>query len=760
VLKVSFNKLVLIINTERFVDPNMLFNYKNPDAISRALSYLTVIAGFFSLAAADAFSLPEAFLISGLFLTGWLIEETRWQLSERFGTILIILAIPLFYLGWKMQLFGYSNSGLIVVGILSRLILVLTIIKILQKKTDRDWIFLYLMSFFQVLLAAGLSISALYLASFIFYLFVSVCAIIAFEIRKTSKTISDKTGKKTSSELIAERGDSRKVFAKKLPLTATALIVLIFLLALPMFFLLPRVGGAGLGGNQNSVTTSTGFSDSVNLGEIGKIQQNDQIVMRVRLETANPNLNFIRWRGVALDTFDNRSWKKSRFINKESFDKSGRDYIQINYATSRDNLATQTFYLEPIDTSVLFALPRAVIVQGNFPVVYKDTEDGISFQANNSERISYQVVSDTTGPNPQNLRRDNESYKPELQRYLQLPNTMDSRISQLAKQVTENSSNRYDKAKALEIYLQNNFGYTLDLKATGDEPVADFLFNIREGHCEYFATAMAVMLRTQGIATRVVNGFQQGEYNETAGVYVVKQRNAHSWVEVYFPGENAWVPFDPTPFAGQTLESNASTGILGKFNNYVEALETFWIQYFVAYDNQGQRSLFRSVKNGLVDYQAKTSTWLKDVQSELSEWWKEARGDKGFETSAKAIGYGIAYFIAAGLGAVLLVFLYRKIIKLKIWQNLFFWIKQKNEATVIEFYERMQTVLASKGFRREPHQTPLEFAYTIQMPEAVSLTEKYNRVRFGEKNLSNDEAKEIESWLENLENNSGERAKI
>ncbi len=62
---------------------------------------------------------------------------------------------------------------------------------------------------------------------------------------------------------------------------------------------------------------------------------------------------------------------------------------------------------------------------------------------------------------------------------------------------------------------------------------------------------MAVMLRTEGIATRIVNGFSEGEYNETADVWVVKQRNAHSWVEVYFPGENAWVPFDPTPFSGQ-----------------------------------------------------------------------------------------------------------------------------------------------------------------------------------------------------------------
>ena len=87
------------------------------------------------------------------------------------------------------------------------------------------------------------------------------------------------------------------------------------------------------------------------------------------------------------------------------------------------------------------------------------------------------------------------------------------RISQFAAQVTGKSNNRYDKAKAVEKYLQTQFGYTLEMKAGGDQPLADFLFNVREGHCEYFASAMAIMLRTQGIATRIVNGFQQGEYN-------------------------------------------------------------------------------------------------------------------------------------------------------------------------------------------------------------------------------------------------------
>src|SRR5439155_691788 len=154
-------------------------------------------------------------------------------------------------------------------------------------------------------------------------------------------------------------------------------------------------------------------------------------------------------------------------------------------------------------------------------------------------RISYTVSSDISSAPVDRLKADNRPYPADFQNYLQLPDDYDRRIFNLASSVTQQVAGRYDKAKTIESYLQNNFGYTLERKASGAEPLADFLFNVREGHCEYFATAMAVMLRTQGIATRVVNGFHGGDYNDTADLTIVHQYNAHSWVEVYFPKENA-----------------------------------------------------------------------------------------------------------------------------------------------------------------------------------------------------------------------------
>lgn len=718
----------------------------------RIISYLSVFCGFLSLWISGTFGVVITAAFLAVMVAAWFLEDSRWQISERLGTVLIVLALPVFFIGWRYQFVDMATNGTMLAGVLGRLILALAAIKLLQKKSDRDWIFLYLMAFFEVLLAAGLSISALYLGSFLLYLLVTVCAVIAFEIRKTATTVRQKA---SSAEHIVRLDNSaqlNRVSIGRLPFTAIILILMIGLVAVPMFFTLPRVGGAGLGGGQNR-TPSTGFSSSVKLGDIGRIQQNDQVVMRVRLE--DPGATNLYWRGIALDKFDNQSWTRTATDFKERFVKGDREFIQVDMASGKNNLLLQTVFLEPIDTPVLFALSRPVSIQGGFDYLEKDNYGAISFRRSEFERISYKVWSDRTVPPLDELKADTAVYSAETSGiYLQLPARIDPRIAATAAEVTRNAGNRYDKARAIEGYLQNNFGYTLDLKAGGDEPLADFLFNVKEGHCEYFATAMAVMLRTQGIATRVVNGFQQGDYNETAGIYVVKNKNAHSWVEVYFPGENAWVQFDPTPFSGQGTVGS-TVGFVGQFNKYIEALETFWIEYFVAYDDQGQKSLLRSVRNGFVDFQAKSSTWLDSAQAILADWWKEVRGDRGLQTSLVAIAYGAGYMIAALSGILLLIWLYGRIIRLRFWKTLFAWLRRKNERAIVEFYERMQKILASRGLRRASHQTPLEFAFELGMPEAVKITEKYNRVRFGEKSLSRDESREIEDWLKELENDKG-----
>jgi len=715
------------------------------EKLFKSLSYTAVFCGFLSMWVSGTIGIAGTALFVGVMVAAWFLEGSRWQISERLGTVLVVAALPIYYAAWRTGLFQFADSGALVAGVLGRLILSLSAIKMLQRKSDRDWIFLYLMAFFEVLLAAGLSISALYFGSFVLYIFVMVCTIIVFEIRKTGLATHKSTAPPGLTQTVI---DPPALPIRKLPGAAFALIFFIVALAVPLFFLLPRVGGAGIGGGQDNVKAQSGFSDSVNLGNVGIIQQNDNVVMRVRVDGDGGRSSGYKWRGIALDTFDNKSWSRTKAAAKEPHVKSDRDIIQLDYASGRESLTVQTIYLEPLDAPILFALPRTVGVQGNFPVLFRDKHDAISF-SRVGERISYKVLSDRSLPSPTELRGDRADYRQDIYNYLQLPNDIDSRIADLAEQVTANSRNRLDAASGVESYLQNSFGYTLEMKASGTQPLADFLFNVREGHCEYFATAMAIMLRTQGIATRVVNGFSQGEYNETADVWVVKQKNAHSWVEVYFPSEDVWVPFDPTPFSGR-LTSGESAGLTAQFGKYLEALETFWIQYFVAFDNQEQRSLFTSVRRGFSDYQSKTSGWVNTVSAQVSDWWAEVRGDQGIETSLSALGRGAMYLTAALLGVLMFVWLYRKVVKLKVWQRLRHRFLRRDHASIVEFYERMIRSLAEKGFAREAHQTPLEFAYAVGAPEAVMITEKYNRVRFGEKPISLLEEQEIESWLKDV----------
>ena len=714
----------------------------------KLISYLAALCGFLALWVSGTFGVVESLGFFGVIVGAWFLEGSRWQISERVGTALIVLALPAFYLAWRFQVITPTGGETWIAGVLARMILSLTAVKLLQKKSDRDWIFLYLMSFFEVLLAAGLSISALYFASFIAYLLVMVCAVIAFEIRKTSFAVERSVAGDTEKKRDPSSDRNAMLPVRRLPTAAVALIVFIVALALPLFFMLPRVGGAGLGANTGGAGTTTGFGDTVRLGGSGLIQENNAIAMRVKFENVIEMQSDLYFRGAVLDSFDNKTWSRAKNPPMTVIVKDGREITPIQPVPERRNFTKQTLIVEPMDIPMVFGVPRIVGLQAAFQYVNRDAYGSLRHR-NGFERVTYTVYSDRSTPAESALRADKMPYTTDVQNYRDLPDVYDRRIADLAKQITEKIGNRYDKARAVEEHLRNNFGYTLEQKAGGEEPLADFLFNVREGHCEYFATAMAVMLRTQGIATRVVNGFHGGEYNDTADVLVVRQRNAHAWVEVYFPGEDAWITFDPTPASGES--GVAATGFVGTMNKYLEALETFWIQNFVAFDNQEQRSLASSIRTGFLNYQQAIAGYLGRKQDAAAEWLADIRGDKGWEARRDAILYGIAYLIAALAGIALVVWLYRKVLRLKLWQRLRDRLLRRRQASIVEFYERMQKRLAEKGIVREPHQTPLEFAFAVGTPEAVSITEKYNRVRFGEKALSDLEASEIENWLKGLE---------
>ena len=704
----------------------------------RAFSYATIAVATLALVLAGGLNLVLALLFFAILIAAWKLEGGKWQLSERMGLVAVLLSIPLFFFDWQYQKAVGEPVGKLGVAALAHLIVFLAAVKLLQQKKDRDWVFLYLISFFEILLAAGLSFSPIFLVSLSIYMLCGLTTIVAFEIHKSKRSLAA-----TETRLLVapdagifkhkRRYNKRTVEARRLPLVAVFLFVLIFILALPLFLLAPRSGAAMLSRSGSALTNFIGFSENVTLGAIGSLKKDNAIVMHVRLDDV-PNGREFRWRGVALDEFTGRGWRKSPEARRPLELKSERGFFQLGTTESLHRLTTQTIFLEPIESPVLFAAPRPVAIQGDFSFVRMDGEGSIQARRE-FERVVYKAISDATEPDVVLLRGDATPYPAAFERYLQLPRSIDPRIEALANAMVVNAHarNRYDEAKAIESQLRSDYGYSLDMKAGGPDPLADFLFNIKVGHCEYFSTAMAVMLRTRGIATRVVNGFLPGEYNEAAGAYTVRQTDAHSWVEVYFPENHSWVTFDPTPAAGRT--EPLRSGITGQLEKYAEALELMWFQYVVGYDQQEQRSLATSLQNRLLKFRHFGSVvFNRTVQMLPSDF----RG---------IIPVGTTLVVA------LLLFLLARRIRRFGWRRMLgrFDQESNHDESMVEFYQRLTALLAQRGIQRDTDLTPLEFAGRLDVPEAWAITRAYNRVRFGRQRLSAEELKEIERALTKLE---------
>src|SRR5579885_750528 len=737
----------------------------------RACSYATIACGVLALAVSGGVGMWLAATFAAVLAVSWKLAGTHWQMSERAGLVVVLLALPAFYLDWSFQKRGADAASQVYAGVSSlvHFTLLLSSIKLLQVKSDRDWLFLYLISFFEVLLAAGLSVSPTFLVSLALYVFCALLAVVSFELRRSSRVVPlaesrllvANDAKFFRRGGVRNRGTTPRAL-RRLPVAAACLFALIFGLALPIFFITPRAGAGVLSMPGGAASTGfTGFSDHVTLGDIGRLNESNQLVMRVRVEGPTPARG-LRWRGIALDRFDGREWSQTSDASA-AYQTYDGNIFRLGTTEDITRLTTQTFFVEPIDTPVIFAAPRAVALQGAFPFVRRDRDDGLATRQHPLERITYTVYSDTYEPPPERLRADRMRISPAatanlrrgVEAYLQLPSNLDPRVANLAWSVVRQSGarNAYDAARAVEAHLSQNayggrYSYSLDLRESGSDPLADFLFNVRAGHCEYFATAMTVMLRTLRIPARVVNGFQAGEYNSAADAYVVRQADAHSWVEVYFPESDSWVTFDPTPADGRAAGTSGK-GVSGSLRRYADALELFWIQYVVSYDRQGQRTLARAIHDQINSFTYAASQSADGLGSRLSALWSRAGG--GASPFASIMPLAVVGAVIVLLATALLILRRKGLLK-------FSWPRKRArdaDAVIVKFYERMTAALEARGLRRRADQTPLEFAAASGTPEVFAITQAYNRVRFGAQHLSDSEAADIERFLRNME---GQRA--
>lgn len=256
-----------------------------------------------------------------------------------------------------------------------------------------------------------------------------------------------------------------------------------------------------------------------------------------------PPINKPGWRGLTYATYSGRGWSNPPLASR------------LLSSTLPGNL-TQRFEIVAPHGDTLFAVNQPVSGEAGLVALYRSDADVIGLRGALSQ---YTVNSRVLSADEDALRQSPISYSTEITPYLQLASTLPQRVRDLATRVTAGAATPYDKAVKIEAFLRT-YPYTLDLPSLpeGRDLVDYFLFDAPGGYCDYYASAMVVMLRAVGVPARLASGYARGAYDDERGAYRVLGSDAHSWPEVYFPGVG-WVEFEPTaarptltrPFAAQ-----------------------------------------------------------------------------------------------------------------------------------------------------------------------------------------------------------------
>ena len=377
--------------------------------------------------------------------------------------------------------------------------------------------------------------------------------------------------------------------------------------------------------------------------------------------------------------------------------RSRRDGRRLIYRVDVQNSGTGTMFIAGVPEFVNVDVANLLLTP----------EDSLRALAPGNALQRYEVYAHTGPPLPAPLS------SAERARYLELP-PLDVRIYSLARQwAGENPP--LNRALRIQQHLRSDFKYVLDgPERPVRDPLADFLFVRKEGYCEYFASAMAVMLRAEGIPARVATGFQSGYFNNVSGLYVIRASDAHAWVEGWIDGRG-WTTFDPTP----PDTGLRRAGLLSRVNMYLDAADHAWREWIVSYDLNQQIAMASR-------FEAALRRWNRPG-NKSSEGWASAAG------TLKSWG-----------GTLLTVLLLLAVVAVfgpRLWRD---WKRRAHLRRIVRsggsasdasvLYKRMLDLVARRGFQKPAWFTPAEFArhYTgEERGQIAAFTEIYNSIRFG-----------------------------
>jgi protein-glutamine gamma-glutamyltransferase len=748
---------------------------------------LLVVTGFGALAATgklDPVSL--VCVLAALLLRAVLLLRDRpFTLPRRVATWLAVL-YPLIFCA---DFFFFSGRDFVAPAV--HLVLFGICVKLFNVERERDYIYLALLAFLMVLSAAILTVDSAFLAAFALFLVLAVFWFMAMELRRSAMAAA-RTAPLALPRLRRHRLALSPLHRLAGSLAGTTALMTAGILAAAtlIFFAIPRLGGGYVSRHTPSDVLSVGYSDSVDLGVIGRIEQSSEVVAHIHIDGDTTGGHLIRLRGAVLTHFDGKRWSnppRASNVLSQSYGQLfqlttraaqlRRNDLRIAQGPQLDLLKYRVL-MEPLSTNVIFTIPSAQALFGPFRQIGVDGDLTFHNLDPDHSVTLYEGVSDISAPLPTTLAKLPDGPEPGAksgasagdrvshlrqrmanaasasdpgsspgayppgfaERYLQLPEPLDPRIPQLARRITATEPNSYLRAQAIEHYLASRYAYTLQLPAhPAEDPVADFLFHRRRGHCEYFASAMAVQLRSVGIPSRIVNGFRGAQFNPLNDTYIVRASNAHSWVEAFIPGAG-WVTFDPTPAGNSTV----SATLWSRWQLYLDAGREFWQEWIVNYDAGHQQALSVAATRQGRNRIAELRRWLARGYGRLLELARR------FHRAATESPQRLLRHMSAWLALLLAIGLALGALHLhERWRAASPRLSPRSAASIL--YLRMSRRLARRGYSRPLAQTPAEFAASIAeapLRQAVArFTASYERARFGG---SPEEAAQLPALLDEI----------
>ena len=367
--------------------------------------------------------------------------------------------------------------------------------------------------------------------------------------------------------------------------------------------------------------SQTGMSEEMTPGSIAELSQSAERAFRVTFNGPAPEKRNLYWRAMLLDQFDGRTWKRSFDALYAERARQGLLYNN-KYEVYQPQASDEPFYdviLEPHQNRWAFSLVGSEPASGNVHKIgggiYEFRQDVVS---PTPYRMTYEQASVPVASVPGAMLIEGvERRASPKQQDLQLPGSGNPLARQLVDRLLSSGPTELAYVSAvLRFFYDEGFGYTLKPPMLGKDTIDDFLFGTRLGFCEHFASSAAFLFREAGLPARVVTGYQGGELNEELGYWVVRQYDAHAWVEVYING-TGWLRVDPTAYiAPDRIERNLeeavrdegtfladnrfaslarNIAILNWLSQRSDELNYRWQRFVLGYGEQDQRKILQSL---------------------------------------------------------------------------------------------------------------------------------------------------------------------